>query len=370
MSGVEDFKWMIRYLDSLDDINAKILEGLGTYGPRNISALAKELKLSPTTVAFRISKLVKESGLQTRARLSYQKLGLSRAVVFAEAKPGKEKTLQKLVENSLYWTYMARCFGKVNGIYALFSFPAEFKNEFENYFKEATKQKILDDYLLFWVTDFCEKPPNFTWFNFKKRSWTFQWQRWMDEIKQASETFPSRLRDPETYPIMVDNVDLLILKELEKDGTIEFKQLAKVVKMTPEAVRYRFQNHILKRGLIANYEISIFPYPHQSSELSSFVIDFKSKEALAKFVNSLANKPFVLNYSKAIGQNKLISHFYIPKIEFPNLVDALNTLIEAQYITRYLYVLLDISFYKRQTVSYEFFEKNKWTYNNITPVKN
>jgi len=355
---------MIRYLDLLDDVNAKILEGLGEHGPRNISSLAKELKMSPTTVAFRISKLVKESELQTRVRLNFQKLGLSRAVVFAEAKSGKEKMLQGLVDNSRYWTYMARCFGRFNGIYALLSFPNEFRNEFENYLAEAVKKEILDKYALYWVTDFCEMPPNFSWFDFKKRGWNFKWQQWINEIKQAPETLPTKLRDPEGFPILGDNVDLLILKELEKDGSIEFKQLAKVVKMTPEAVRYRFQNHILKRGLIADYEISIFPYPHQSSDLSSFVIEFRSKETLAKFVNSLSNKPFLLNYTKVTEQNTLIGHFYVPKIEFPKLIDSLNALIETRYITRFFHVTLDISSYKRQTVSYEFFEKNRWTYDH------
>jgi DNA-binding Lrp family transcriptional regulator len=361
---------MLRYLDLLDEINAKILEGLGAHGPRNISSLAKELGLSPTTVAFRISKLVKESGLQTRVRSNFQKLGLSRAAVFAEAKPGREKALQNLIENLSYWTYMIRCFGKFNGVYALFSFPAEFEKEFTNYFAEASKQKILDNYIIYWITDFCELHPNFLWFDFKKRSWGFQWERWIKEIEQASEAFPERLLDPEGYPVLVDKVDLLILKELEKDGSIEFKKLAKVVDMTPEAVRYRFQNHILKRKLIADYEISIFPYPHQSSDLSSFIIEFSNNKTLAKFVNSLPNKPFVLNYAKVVGQNKLIAHFYTPKIEFSNLIDSLNRLIEIRYVERFFHVILDISSFKRQTVSYELFEKSKWVYNHKSTIEN
>ncbi len=369
-SGIEDFQWMLRYLDALDEINAKILEGLGTHGPRNISSLAKKLGLPPTTVAFRLSKLVKENGLLIRARLNFQKLGLRRAVVFAEAKPGKEKILRNLVDNLRYWTYMIRCFGKFNGIYALFGFPEEFRREFEDYFAEALKMGGLDNYILYWITDVCELPPNFHWFDFRRRSWSFQWKPWIKEIEQASETLPRRLLDPESYPILVDITDLLLLKELEKDGSIEFRELAKGVDMTPEAVRYRFQDHIIKRGLIADYEISILPYPHQSSELSSFVIEFKDKSALAKFANSVSNKPFILNYTKVIGQSKLIVHFYIPKIEFPNLVDSINSLIEMHIVERFFHVVLDISSYKRQTVSYEFFEENKWTYEHESILNN
>jgi DNA-binding Lrp family transcriptional regulator len=164
--------------------------------------------------------------------------------------------------------------------------------------------------------------------------------------------------------------DLLLLKELEKDGSVEFRTLAKIANMTHEAVRYRFQDHVIKRELIADYEIAIFPYPHQSSELASLVIEFKNKKALAKFVNSLSSKPFILNYAKVIGQDKLIVHFYVPKIEFPRLVDSVNMLIETGFVERFSHVLLDVSSYKRQTVSYEFFEINRWIYNHAETIKN
>jgi DNA-binding Lrp family transcriptional regulator len=360
---------MLRYLDELDEINAKILEGLGAHGPRNVSALAKKLRLPSTTVAFRLSKLVKENGLQVRARSNSQKLGLKRAVVFAEARPGKEKTLNNLVDNLQYWTYTIRCFGKFNGIYALLGFPKESGREFENYFVEALKMGILDNYALYWTTELCEMPPNFSWFDFMRRSWGFKWKLWVKEVEQASDILPQRLLDPEAYPILVDKTDLLLLKELEKDGAIEFTELAKVAAMTPEAVRYRFQDHILKRGLIADYEVSIFPYPYQSSDLSSFVIEFRDKNALAKFSNSLTGKPFILSYAKVIGQNKLIVHFYVPKIEFLNLVDAINSLIETGIIERFFHVVLDISSYKSQTVSFEFFEENKWTYDHEDAIQ-
>lgn len=368
-SGVQDFQWMLQYLDALDETNAKILEGLGAHGPRNISALAKKLKISPTTVAFRISKLVEESGLQVRGRLNFQKLGLRRAVIFTEAKPGKEKVLRNLVENLPFWTYAIRCFGRFNGVYALFSFPSEFTREFEDYFAEASRLNVLEKYAVFWVTDFCEMPPNFRWFDFKKRGWNFHWQQWLKEIENSTKALPKRLLDPETYPIFADNTDLLILKELEKDGSIEFKKLAKTVDMTPEAVRYRFQNHILKRQLVVDYEISIFPYPFQSSDLASFAIDFKDQAALARFVNSLTNKPFVLNYAKVTGQNKLIAHFFTPKMEFSHLIDCLNQLIEMHIVERFSHVVLDVPSYKRQTVSYEFFEKNRWAYNHQEILK-
>jgi DNA-binding Lrp family transcriptional regulator len=92
---------MLQYMKMLDATNAKIIEGLGRYGPRNLLSLAKSIGLPPTTVTFRIKKLIEEGHLKIRARLDYSKLGLMRATLIAEALPGLEGKLQKLIENWL-----------------------------------------------------------------------------------------------------------------------------------------------------------------------------------------------------------------------------------------------------------------------------
>jgi len=350
-------------MKTLNPINAKILEGLSKYGPRNISSLAKSIALPPSTAAFRIKKLIKEGYLKIRANLNCSKLGLMKAVIIAESVLGLEERLRKLAENLGYWTYITRCYGRFNGFYNILAFPADHKEELEAYLKEAVNLKALSRYALFWVTNFCEVAPNFDWFNFERREWRFSWQQWIDELLHAPQTLPQGLIDPKIYSINVDETDLLILKELEKNGTSEFTQLAKIVNTTPQSVRYRYYKHIIKRSLIADYEVSIFPYPIQVSDLCSFIIDFESKESLAQFSNTLQGKPFVLSYAKVLGQNSLIAHIYTPKLEFPRLIDSLSRLTRENVVTNFFYVTLDISSFKRQTVAYEFFKENTWIYN-------
>jgi hypothetical protein len=83
---------------------------------------------------------------------------------------------------------------------------------------------------------------------------------------------------------------------------------------------------------------------------------------LAKFANSLADKPFVLSRAKIIDKNSLVAHFYVPKVEFSGFVDLLNRLSVKGVIEDFFYVSLDIGSFKRQTVSYEFFHEGKWVY--------
>jgi len=354
---------MIHYFKTLDPVNASILEALGKSDPRNLLALAKKVGLPPTTVAFRVKKLLKEGFLRVQAKVNSHKLGLMKAVLIADTNHGHAEVLSKAIENAGYWTYTARCYGKFNGLYAVFSLPYEQRTAFEEYLKRAKQLGAVTDYVLFWTTNILEVAPNFRWFDFERRSWNFAWQKWLNEVLNSSADLSEQLMDPESYEIEVDYIDLLILKELEKDGFQDFTKLSKVANITPQAVRHRFHQHVIKRKLIAGYDVAIFPYPLQISDLCAFVFDFSDERSLAKFANSLVDKPFVLNRAKVIGKNSLVVHFYIPKVEFSNFIELLDQLVVRGVIDDFFYASLDVASFKRQTVSYEFFHDGKWTYN-------
>ena len=354
---------MLRYIKMLDPVNAKIIEALGKTDPRNLLALAKKIGLPPTTVTFRVKKLIEKGFLKIKAKTNSHKLGLMKAILIAHTNHGHIETLLKAIENTGYWTYTARCYGKFNGAYAVFSFPFEHKAALEEYFERARQLGALSDYKLFWTTNIFEVAPNFERFDFKRRAWNFAWQEWLHEILNSSTSLPDQLKDPKSYEINADYTDLLILKELEKDGLQDFTKLSKVARMTPQAIRHRFHQHVLKRNLITDFELAILPYPLQISDLCAFVFNFADEPALAKFANSLIDKPFVMNRAKIIGKNSLVVHFYIPKAEFTKLIESLNLLAMKCVIEDFEYVSLDVASFKRQTVSYEFFRDGKWTYN-------
>ncbi len=227
----------------------------------------------------------------------------------------------------------------------------------------------MSSYVFFWMTNLCEVPPNFDWFDFKRKAWKFPWRQWIDEVLKASEKLPERLVEPDRYQTLVDETDLFLLKELEKDAFVEFTNIANTLNMSPQGVRYRYYKHVMKHDLIADYEIAIFPYPLLVSDMCSFIVDFQSEKALAKFSNTLSNKPFIKNYGKIIGRNTLLMHTYTPKTEFPNFINALNSMVKRKLITEFFYVNLDIPSFKRQTISYEFFKDKSWTFNYEKKLK-
>ena len=364
ISRLEDYEWMLRYIKMLDPVNAKIIEALGKDDPRNLLALAKKIGLPPTTVTFRVKKLIQKGFLNIKAKTNSHKLGLMKAVLFAHTNHGHTEILLKAIENTGYWTYTAKCYGKFNGLYAVFSFPFECKAALEEYLERAEQLGALSNYELFWITNIFEVAPSFSQFDFKRKAWNFAWQDWLHEIMNSSTHLPERLKDPKSYEINADYIDLLILKELEKDGLRDFTELSKVAKLTPQAIRHRFHQHILKRNLITEFELATLPYPLQVSDLCAFVFSFKNESAMAKFANSLIDKPFVLSRAKVIGRNSLVVHFYVPKVEFSNLIESLNLLATKDIIEDFHYVSLDVASFRRQTVSYEFFQNGRWTYNS------
>jgi len=366
----KDFpRWATRYQTTLDRTNAKILEVLQLYGPRNIKALAESIGLPDTTVRFRIKKLTTQHLLLVTAHLNFAKLGLARGFLITDSLLGRQEVLRKVIHGTDYWNYIARCYGKFDGFIAYFAFPVKYKNELQEYLKEAAKLKAFSNYLFFWTTNTYFPYVGFEWYDFEEKQWKFRWDEWVDEILNSSEEMPEILTEPADYTILVDEPDLLILKELQKDATQDFRKLAKVVEITPPSLQYRWYNHIIKRKLVLQYTTDFKPYPFQISDFYSFIIEFKDEGSLAKFCNASNRKPFIVSYGRVIEKNSLVLGVHIPKREFPNLIKTFNSLHTSGIVENFLYVMYDIMSHERQTVSYEFFKDGDWGYDHKTKLE-
>jgi len=357
-------EWITKHQKSIDPVNAKILEALQVYGPANIKKVAEAASIPDTTVRFRIRKLTEQKLLLVTAHLNYAKLGLARGFLIAESSPGSQELLLQAIKKTDYWDYLARCYGKFDGYIAYFAFPAEYKNYLEKYFGEAAKLGIFSNHLFFWITNSYFPYISFEWYDFKDGSWNFRWDQWIDEITNASENMPEILVEPKSYEVLVDEIDLLILKELQKDAMQDLRKIAKNIGISRQRAYYRWHNHILKQKLIVQYTTTFKPYPFIITDYYMFIIDFVNKSTLAKFCNASAKKPFIISYAKVIGRNSLITAIQIPKLELGNLINTLNKLCKKNLVKNFLYVNIDLLSYERQTVSYEFFKNKKWNYNH------
>jgi hypothetical protein len=95
-----------------------------------------------------------------------------------------------------------------------------------------------------------------------------------------------------------------------------------------------------------------------------FIFKFDSSRKLAKFANSLIDKPFVRGIGKVLGKNVLIVLIYLPKLEFRRFVDILSQLVRRSVIQSYDYVIQDLGKASRETIPYQCFKDGRWIYDH------
>lgn len=163
-------------------------------------------------------------------------------------------------------------------------------------------------------------------------------------------------------------IDIIILKELEKNAECDLRDIAKLLDVPWQTVQYHFKNHVIARGLIEGYMV-LLPYFEDVSDNYCFRFNFHDERNMAKFALSLKCKPFVRGMSKILGENALFVRIYLPRKQFRDFTDTLSKLIRNGILESYDYVIEDSSRKERQTISYEFFKDKSWIYDHAEHMK-
>jgi DNA-binding Lrp family transcriptional regulator len=297
---------------------------------------------------------------------------MKKAVVFTKATPGQEDLLFNCLKVNNFYIYLSRCFGMFEGCLGIYVIPEENTKEFENFLAQLRKTGVAEDVQLLWST--CFHTVNLTrkWFNRHSETWTFPWDKWLEEIPCEESELPYTLKDPLSFILKADETDLFIVKELEKNATISLTAIARKLGTTLQNIHYHYEMHVIKNGLIETFQIGLLPFERKTSDMLFFVFRFDNNEKMAKFAQSLLDKPFVNIVGKVLGQNALVSQIYLPRTEFRNFVDALSKLAKTDFMQSYDYVFQDLrpEKWSRMTIPYDSFKDGSWAYDHSKHVKN
>lgn len=354
----------IRYLKSIDPLNAEIIRECSRLGPTNLSSVARSLKIPVETVRYRFLKLRRIGVFTFNVFERYSKLGLIRCSVFTSASPQEEKQqLRDSLAAVEYWTYLARSFGYCEGCYAVYALPYANRSEFEYYLQEAEKQGIIKDYQAILTGDSYTTTPNFQWFNFKKHYWVFPWEDWIEDAESASAA-PSHqvLEDPKDYSSRLDNPDLQILSLLEEDAGRGLREIGRHLGFTASGVKYHWDHHIVEQGVVQGFRTKTTGYPVGLSDIFAFHFRCKNLGKLARLVNFFADKVFVVSFAKVLRQNNLIVHIRIPKTEFERMITFMSAIRRSLLVEDFTYVKLDLSGYSACTIRPHNFKNGSWSY--------
>jgi len=347
----------------LDSLDIEILEDLMTCGPRNLAKVARKAKISPTTLHYRLKTLSSRFSLKFFTNIYHVNLGLKKAIVMAETQPGQEELLLNCLKANGFWIYLAPMYGAFQGYVGIYTIPVNHVREFEQFLNELKSVGVARNVQHIWTTSLRRVNLTGTWFDSESEKWLFQFEDWIREILGQSTELPYTLKDPENFPLLADEIDVFILKELEKNAVVSFSELGERIGITPQAVRHRYSK-LLKLKLIEGFEIHLYPFQNMPFEAFYFIFTFGNHEKFAKFAASLLNKPFVVSLGKILGQNSMIAFLYVPLQEFKGFVRALSKLRALGWLQNYSYVHLDLGKDMRQTFSYEYFKQGAWSYNH------
>jgi len=358
--------------NKLDSLDVDILEALGKYGPRNIAQVARLLDIPRGTILSRIKRMSSSFYLRLNTNVYHTNLGLKKAVVFAKATPGYEELLFNCMKVNKFYSYLTRCYGMFEGCLGIYTIPKERTTKFKQFMQEIKTLRVAQNIQVFWSTCFHTVNRTSNWFDRRYETWTFPWDKWIEEIPTKGSELPYTLVDPKDFPIKADETDLFILKELEKDATISLSAIAKKLGTTLQNVHHHFKMHVIKNGLFEAFQIGIFPFERTISDMFCFVFKFDNKDNMAKFALSLLDKPFAYTVGKVLDENVIIVYVYLPKPEFRNLVANLSKLIRTGFLQSYDYLIMDLSpgKWSRETIPYQFFKNGAWVYDHNSYIRN
>jgi DNA-binding Lrp family transcriptional regulator len=348
----------------LDEIDVKILEGLSLLGPRNMELIARHLQLPATTVRYRVRRMLEDSILFLHLNPYHTFMGLKKAIIFVKALAGYEDVLLDCMRVNDFWIFLCRIYCPYEGCGGIWTIPKEKDKDFEAFLQSLLDLGVAEAIEVNWSTCFEGIPVQSRWFNIEDKAWAFNWGEWIQEVETIKGELPYTLIEPEDWPIKVDYEDLLIVKELEIDGRTTLRDISKKLGIPFQKVKYHFREHVSKRGLIEGYQVEIFRFPSLASEFLFFKFEFDSYEKMVKFALSLRDKPFPTFLGKVLGENSLMTHVYLPKLEFRKFIAALSILIKRKLLKRYHYVFQDMFQQWRETIPYEHFQNGEWNYNN------
>jgi len=353
----------------LDSTDIKILEALGVYGPRNILKLAKKIGIPTQTMRDRIKNLKSHFSLYLQVNTYHTFIGLKKAVVFARATPGHFRTLWASLKANGYWLYLAARYDMAESCFGIYGIPIDHADEFEQFLKEIEKLKIAQSIELFWST--CIQTVNLTdnWYDHDSECWVFEWDKWIQNIENQGTQLPYTLVEQESYPQKADKIDIITLKELEKNAECKLHDIAKLLGVPLQTVGYHFKNHVIKKRLIEGYMVLLRHF-EAASDIFFFRFNFHDEKNMAKFALSLMNKPFARSIGKIFGENAIYGQIYLPREQFRGFTRSLTKLIRKGLLKSYDYAIEDLSRKQAQTISYEFFENNMWVYNHKKHIEN
>ena len=332
-------------------MDGKILQLLAE-NPRNISAIARKLNLPIESVRYRVKKLLDENLVRVFAVPNHPKLGLIVHRVFLESK--LNRTLEGMIDKCPYVSYLTRCYGHVNGYFLSILAPRDKSECIFSYLEQLVNRNYAKRYVAVPNLPLSYLLPDFSYYDFKERTWKCQWDRFLKCILNDGWCAPTAL----PQQVALDHNDILIIQELQIDATVSLTELANKLGLSVTCIRYHFLTHIVERGLV-RFAVTYLPYP--GLPISVFMLSLRERRFANSFIKCLRGLPPALGASPSPDGSSLTLLLQAPAEVKLGFYEALKHLMDLDIISSYFEVVLDPRYVRRYTIpGPEYYHAGRW----------
>jgi len=348
-----------KILKHLDSMNIKIFSAMWKLGPRNLLEVSRQTGIPFTSVYHRIERIESKSNPVAYIIPKVSKLGMMRVVVLVTARLGCEDAVTHALKLPNLWAAINSCEGTFTHD-SVHYVPVQYISEFRKYMNRLGETGLIKRFRILVTGDYIPNFPDFNYYNAPAHEWTFPWDQWFNEIINATPI--THIDDPLSYEVVADKKDILIIKELEKDGRKSFSDLAPVAGISLHGVKNHFDKRLTPAGILQHYQFNVVPYPKEVSAFHEIMLEFHTKLDLDKFYSNIPCMFFIIGASKILKRNAILLRTYTLNSELPKLYAFFSQLAKAGLLQSYSAIRKDLRSRVVQTVSYELFDDNKgWT---------
>ena len=318
---------------------------------------------------YRIKKLIEQKAISFDAKIDAFKLGLQGTIAIFEINPKYSGIFEYAIKLNPTLVYYSRFYGSFNGYIAQFTIPFGYYYQLKEFLEEIKALGIIRSYRLYVVERYFKTELGIDWYDFKEKKPVFKWNELIEEIKNIKISEPQKEKIEPFYE--PDEIDLKILEMIEHDTKISLTNISKALGISVPAVKYHYDNHLIKTGIIKSFLVKVTLFPKQDmTSLYYAILRFKSKDYREKFVEAIKNKHFVSQATRVSEENILTMTLHLPYYEYLNFVRFLWDLIKEGILESYELGNLDTanSFWK--VLPYELYKNGKWNYPHDEIIRN
>jgi len=228
---------------------AQLVQLLTEIGP-DIPEIARNLGQFKESVRYRYKEKILNKGFTVQAAVDHERLGLRRMVAivdFADDYDPYGQTILTAMSELCYVQSFAKTLP--DGKYVVnISVPSEHSSsmaQFLDHLRERGIFKSVDVYEFDW---FRNPPMKAEYYDFDEGRWDFDFAGLHPENLEAARFGPSTATK-------CDRIDLLIIRELQKDANMSLKKISDELKMNYKKLAWHHNTHVIGKSLLRGYSI-------------------------------------------------------------------------------------------------------------------